>query len=307
MNLDSLTGTELRRRLHRGQLAFSVGSFSVCVRSELPALARNLEQLYSDYPLAVDSELADFEIELRPAGWLRRWYRPQARFLRDGFSPFKPLPLAQAFAMFEWGLNWCVASSAHHFLVVHAAVVERGGGALILPGAPGSGKSTLCAALVNRGWRLLSDEMTLLGLESGEVCPFPRPVSLKNASIGVIEAWAPAAQIGEVVEDTSKGTVAHMRPPRESVARSLETAAPAQIVFPRWREGAELAIEPVSRGRSFMQVAENCFNYHVLGAEAFTALARAVDRCGCYRLEYGSLDQAVTALDDLAGGELEAG
>jgi predicted ATPase len=31
---------------------------------------------------------------------------------------------------------------------------------VILPAPPGSGKSTLCAALVTRGWRLLSDELT---------------------------------------------------------------------------------------------------------------------------------------------------
>jgi predicted ATPase len=33
-------------------------------------------------------------------------------------------------------------------------VVERDGHALILPAMPGSGKSTLTAALVQRGWRL---------------------------------------------------------------------------------------------------------------------------------------------------------
>ena len=38
--------------------------------------------------------------------------------------------------------------------------------AVILPAPPGSGKSTLCAALVNRGWRLLSDELTLVDFDA---------------------------------------------------------------------------------------------------------------------------------------------
>lgn len=80
--------------------------------------------------------------------------------------------------MFEWGLNWVVAQNAHQFLVIHAAVVERHGRALIFPGAPGSGKSTLCAALLSRGWRLLSDEMALISRQNGEVTPFFRVLSV---------------------------------------------------------------------------------------------------------------------------------
>ena len=73
--------------------------------------------------------------------------------------------MAQGFAMFEWGLNWVVANHAHQFAIVHAAAVEKDGRGFIFPGAPGSGKSTLCAALVSRGWRLLSDEMAMISLD----------------------------------------------------------------------------------------------------------------------------------------------
>jgi hypothetical protein len=47
----------------------------------------------------------------------------------------------QTYPMFEWGLNWCIASHAHSFLVIHATVVERGGRAMVLPAPPGSGKA----------------------------------------------------------------------------------------------------------------------------------------------------------------------
>src|SRR3546814_17273791 len=75
--------------------------------------------------------------------------------------------LGQALPMLEWGLNWCIGAHGHQFLIIHAAVIERNGLAAILPGAPGSGKSTLTACLVHNGWRLLSDAMALVSLQGG--------------------------------------------------------------------------------------------------------------------------------------------
>lgn len=59
------------------------------------------------------------------------------------------------FALLQWGMNWCIAGHARHYLVLHAAVLERDGGAVVLPGDSGAGKSTLTAALMLAGRRLL--------------------------------------------------------------------------------------------------------------------------------------------------------
>ena len=83
--------------------------------------------------------------------------------------------------MLEAGLNWCIGNLAHQYLVIHSATLERGGRALLMPAPPGSGKSTLCAALITRGWRLLSDEFALVDPATGLLVPVPRPVALKGA------------------------------------------------------------------------------------------------------------------------------
>src|SRR3546814_5884714 len=51
---------------------------------------------------------------------------------------------------------------------------------IFLPGAPGSGKSTLTACLVHNGWRLLSDEIALVSLQDGGLTALARSISLKN-------------------------------------------------------------------------------------------------------------------------------
>jgi HprK-related kinase A len=215
------------------------------------------------------------------------------QFYLDGRAPFKPLPFDQAAAMFEWGLNYCVSSHCHQYLIIHAAVVERQGRAIIFPAPPGSGKSTLCAGLVNRGWRLLCDELTLVRLQDGRVDPFPRPVSLKNESIDVIRRFAPEAVVGPVVHDTTKGTVAHLKPPSDSVVRMHETAEPAWVVFPQYKPSEAPRLTPVPRARAFMRVAEHTFNYSLLGAKGFRALAQLIDSTDCFDFSYSQLEEAV--------------
>jgi HprK-related kinase A len=299
LTVGALDRQALAARLRGPGLRLQTGPFISCIRSPLPALAVALARMYADYPVLEDDTPADFDVLLRRPRGLRRLVKPQVYFHYDGMEPFQPLPLAQLYPMFEWAMNWCVSSHAHSWLVIHAAVVEKEGAAVILPAPPGSGKSTLCAALVARGWRLLSDELTLVRLNDGRIDPVPRPVSLKNASIDVIRAWAPEAQISPPVADTLKGTVAHMRPPGDSVTRAMEPAAPAWIVFPKWRAGAAAELVPVPQARAHLRLAENAFNYSLLGAAGFGAAAGLVDATRTFDFSYGALDDAMAVFERL--------
>lgn len=303
MKLAELPRHEQHRRLRRGTLTLRTGPFLTRVRTIVPEVMDGIALMYADYPVVGDPEFADFHVAVMPPRGARRWFRPKVYFVMDGRQPFQPLPRGQAFAMFEWGLNWCVSTVAHQYLMIHAAVVERGGRVCLLPAPPGSGKSTLCAALVNRGWRLLSDEMALVRPADVAVVPQPRPVSLKNDSIDIMGAFAPRAVIGRRAHDTGKGTVAHMRAPPESVERSREDARPGWVVFPRYVANAPARLEPRSPGSAFMFLAENAFNYSILGLSGFRTLSRLIETSACFDFSYGSLDEAMEVFDGLATGD----
>lgn len=299
MKVSALSASELKAQLEQTGVFFQTGPFAIHLQSSIVGLAEDVGLLYTDFPLLEQTDYADFHVKLvRPQNF-RRWFRPQVLFQFDGSAPFKPLPLNQVFPMLEWGLNWCVSSHAHHYLMIHAAVIEKDGFAAILPAPPGSGKSTLCAALVHRGWRLLSDELTLVNLTDGKIVPLPRPVSLKNQSIDIIQQYIPEAVFSRKVSDTIKGTVALMKPPSDSVARALEHAQAAWVIFPKYQPGANAVLEEQPKSRTFMRVADNAFNYSLLGIKGFETLAGVIDAVKCYDFTYSRLDDAIATFTAL--------
>lgn len=296
MNLSALDDATLVSTLASDGLAFRTGPFVCRVKSSAVRVAESLKLLYADFPLVAAEEFADFRVQVRLGRGLRRWARPQAHFVFEAHRPFLPLPADQAFPLLEWGLNWCVSNHCHQYLLLHSAVVERGGKALILPAPPGSGKSTLSAALVLSGWRLLSDELGMVRRTDGLMDPLARPVSLKNASLPVIRAFAPESILSTPVHDTVKGTVAHLKPPAESVVRMAESVRPGWVILPRYTPGAKAALEVMDPAEAFMALASNSFNYGLLGSDGFELLARVVDGCRCYRLCFDKLDEVTELL-----------
>jgi HprK-related kinase A len=298
MQLSALSEEDVTRRIASG-LCLTTGPFVFRIESPLPDVAAGLRRLYGDFPVG-DEPFADFHVRVGKVVGPRRYIRPQVQFWMDGLTPFKPLPRAQAFAMLEWGMNWCVAVMAHYYLMLHAAVLERDGRALIMPGDPGAGKSTLTAALMLSGWRLLSDEIALVDRCDGLLRGLARPVSLKNASIGIVRDHDPGAVLGDTAHDTHKGSVAHLRPTADSVLRVNEPATPAWIVFPRWKAGAEARLTPHSKPAAFLHLASHAFNYSVLGQTGFERAAALMDACTCWDFEYGRLDDAIGVFRELA-------
>ena len=303
MKLLQLPPAELRRQLGGAGVWLRTGPFSLKVQSRIPSVADGLAELYGQFEVRSAHEaFADFHVSVNPPATLRRWVRPQATFSFDGMRPFKPLPRDQAFPMLEWGLNWCVSTQAHHYLIIHAAVVEKNGLAAILPAPPGSGKSTLTAGLVLSGWRLLSDELTLIDRTTGLIHPLPRPVSLKNESIPLIRHFNRDAFLSRPTHGTLKGSVAHLRPPKESVRRQHEAGRPAWVVFPKWTAGAATRLTPRSRAQTFMFLARNAFNYSQLGQNGFDTAAHLIADVECHDFEYSQLEEAIAAFDRLADG-----
>jgi hypothetical protein len=120
--------------------------------------------------------------------WLEHvgWFEIDARIPAIGLpelpsQPAGPTPLAQRMAWREasmWGMPAVVCFTRGGYVPIHAASVEVNGAGLVL-GAPGTfGKTTLAAAFLREGHRLLSDDMACCDLR-GAPTILPGPALLR--------------------------------------------------------------------------------------------------------------------------------
>jgi len=304
VKVGDLSETEFARLLAQEGAAIRTGPFVFRVTSQIRSVAAPFQQLYYDFPL-VEPDLIDFHLILRPTGSFGQ-FTDRAEVLVDGRRVLSVFKSPAALPHLEWALNWWIYNYAQQFFIVHAGVAERGGAAVLLCGPPGSGKSTLCAALVARGWRLLSDEVALIDPETLKIAATARPVSLKNESIEAITRFALSAAFGPEAPETHKGMIRHMRPPMESVQRIDAEARPRWILYPNYAPNAETRLTPIPKARAFMRTANNAFNYQILGAEGFRSLAAVIDRCDCFELAYGDLKEAIRVIEGLERETQEA-
>lgn len=300
MRLADVAPADLRRRLKGPGLVLRTPPFVARIQADSDKVVEGLRLCYDSFEVADDDEFVDFHLAVHLDGGLRGWLNPTARFSSDGRRSFSSLAANQAFHMIEWGLNWAVTANAHQYLVYHAAVLAQGDRAVLMPAPPGSGKSTLSAALANRGWRLLSDELALCDPVTGELIGMARPVNLKNAAIDLIRRFAPQARLTAPVPSTAKGTLALMRPPQHSIDNVNLRATPTWIVTPQYRADTPAFLMEANRADTMMLLAEQSFNYDIHGRRGFETTADLVDRCQCLQFTYSSLEEACEVFDGLA-------
>jgi len=280
-----------------------IGPLSYRVASAWARPIAALRRLYAGYP-DPEEGIATVTARIGPPRPWRRWIRPQVEIAGDHCLPDTvPMALRHALLAAEMAMNMQVALGERRHLLIHAAAVERGGRALILPGESGSGKSTLAALLGERGWRLMADEFVLIDLVTGMAIPFPRAISLKNGSIAAMEARiADPTRFGPHLSGTPKGELRHLRPNAEAIMRMDQPARPALILFPSY--GFEPASDGVSRSELFMRLTEGSTNYVALGERGFEAMLRLAETVPSARFAYPDSETGIAIVEQFC---IEAG
>jgi len=206
------------------------------------------------------------------------------------------------------GLTWLELADLHgFFLELHAGVVGSAtlgdeGGCILLPARPGSGKSTLTAALVHAGWSYLSDEAALLDAATMRVAPVPIAFCLKPGGIAPVAAFWPAARLLPFHMRMDGKRVAYLPPPADRTVLSDARLKVRGIAFVRYREGHARAINPLSRLDALRRLIGECVAISGrLDVARVGALVDWIAGVPCIELVYGSTEDGVTAIGEAFG------
>jgi HprK-related kinase A len=287
-------------------LVVDVGPFRYALTVDAPGVSADWLKLYQGYSFTPHDSLADFKIDLKPPSFLRRYFRRNVIAHTDVSAPFVPMRADHSIVALEMAMNWQTALGSLQYLTLHAGVIAKNNQAIILPGASGSGKSTLSAAMGWRDWRFLSDEFALIKPDTVEVHPYPRPVSLKNNSIAVMQEIAPRENFSAIFPETIKGSISYLRPSVESLSEMHNLSTPQLLVFPQYTKGAAVSVESMEAPEALVRLIAGSANYDRMGEHSYYAVTQLVEKCPAFTLVYSNFDDADRVLTELLAKRVQA-
>jgi hypothetical protein len=182
----------------------------------------------------------------------------------------------------------------HHHLALHGGAVAKDGKGILLPGKSGSGKSSLTAWLVGKGFSYLTDELVLLAGD-GTILPFTRPLSLKSpASDLLVDAFDLKR------EKLLTGPQGTMIPHRQLNGTSSKTFPTLHtIIFPTFVADGDGEFTKITHARCCLRLLETYVNARNLADHGFSSLAHLIRGVDAYELRYSSFDDLPRLLDPL--------
>lgn len=204
----------------------------------------------------------------------------------DGEIVLGPSSPAQFVALAVWWVNQRSIEAPWPELLIHAGVVALDGRAVLIPGAPDAGKSTLTAALVRAGFDYLSDEAARVDLRTGRILPFPRTLTLDARSLellapgGIPIVPIDAGAFPGLVQVGAHVPVSALRPD----VRVPTQAVPGLVVVPHDGGSLGAAARLAPPRAALTHLVDASFNIRSLGSAAFRWIAGVAADVPCLDL-----------------------
>jgi len=270
------------------QYHFSIGAVNVSLRSSCSSFIDEYSSLYAPYRRhRPEDDAIAVEIKARHR---YPWRRGPYLIETEGEQAFRVQHRYEVLPHLEWMINWQVIRQRQDYVQLHAAALEIGGRGLILPGKPGSGKSTLTAGLLAQGWSYLCDEFALIDPEALAVHSFPRALCMKEASFPVVDGLGLPLRRKTPYHKPTKGRVAFLNPLDIRPDVEGRPSRVRWVVFPKYVSGGRPTLEMIPRSQAAFELSRQCFNSHVYRAGTVAVLADVVRSADCYRLTAGDIE-----------------
>ena len=165
-----------------------VGTLTCTIRSTVFAFAIEPANLIDFVPiffkhLETPDALPDVRIEIREAG------ENNTALVVDGIERLRTCDAGQLIGAVNQTILEQIHPGIEWLAIIHGAAVARDGTGWAIPAACGSGKTTLTAYLLARGYDYLADDHVALSAPDGRIVPWPLPMSIKEGSWDVLSQY----------------------------------------------------------------------------------------------------------------------
>jgi hypothetical protein len=192
---------------------------------------------------------------------------------------------------------------------LHAGTVAGARGAIVLPGASHSGKTTITTALAASGHRFVADEVSRLDPDQLTITPYGKPVALRSASVELLaptierlrrpgsrfeidERFVPPSELAPATTDGAPGLTGGI------ASHPVDVAA---IVFPRFDANGPHRFAPLGPAETLERLMQCTLGdaSTPVGVDVFRILERLVRAVPGHELLYTDLHVALAELAPL--------
>jgi hypothetical protein len=190
-----------------------------------------------------------------------------------------------------WLARHAVENASDHLL--HAAVVSRGGRALLLLADSGGGKTTLSLALRQRGWSYHGDDLARIDPETLSARGLPTPIGIRDRT-----RWSELSGVwGQAAPWEPEKTF--LLPAAPLVAAGDPALEVGALAFLSYEPGAAAATEALTAGAATVLCARQSPGRT---PQAIETLAGVCRRATCARLTYASSEDAAALVEEVWDG-----
>ena len=183
-------------------------------------------------------------------------------------------------------------------LALHAAAVLGEGGNVLLAGVPGSGKSTLTAALMAGGFHYCADDTVVLAGDPLRVRGIRTRLGIKEGSWGVVASLWPGFESlpGYIRADGQR--IRYLPAPAQEANEADDPGFLAGVlVFPRFEEGADTLMRPLQRADALVRLTQSGYDVpNELNADIVSAMISWISTLQCFELTYSDVKAAVAMI-----------
>lgn len=193
-----------------------------------------------------------------------------------------------------------VLATRYHpwLIIIHAAAVARGSSGILIPAVGGSGKTTLSAYLMARGYGYLNDDVVPLLKGARNLSPVPASLSIKRGSWNVL-----AAEFPELagLPEYGRGERCLKYLPPQSHQVCTQPVRCRVVLLPDYSPATTgVTVEAVSAVDVFQDIIEGgCSIKRPVQPQELQSVVAWLHDMPCYRISYSQLDQAHQGIEGL--------